>query len=111
MGRYNAQNGVELNWLNPDDPDFASLLIVRFMGQRAPVAPQIEGKYAVDDRLAEGFVIYSGAPLRAWVDLPPDLTQTYTYQIWTRDEAGNWSQTAQSITIDLSHESSEHHFN
>jgi predicted outer membrane repeat protein len=90
---------VQLSWVNPPQPDFAGVLIVRETGSAYDgTQPTDSTVYAPGDPLGDGEVVYVGTGEDAtpgasswWRDT--DLTNDfeYFYRVFARDEVPNYS--------------------
>ena len=78
---------MSLGWTNPEDADLSSVAIRRLPGPKAPVDPS-QGLLVADIL----------APANAYTDNGLTGSTTYTYALFARDGAGNYSPPA-PITV------------
>ena len=79
-------NNVTLSWANPADADFASLRVRRAAGAAAPAT------------IADGTKVDVAHAATSLTDRDLSPSTTYSYAIWARDYAGNYSTRA-TVTV------------
>jgi hypothetical protein len=84
-----ALSGVNVTWKNPLDDDFALTLVARYRG----VPDGVPGTQVPFERapFGSGTVLYTGAGTAAFDPIGPSACGSLTYQLFARDDAGQWS--------------------
>ena len=84
-----ALSGVNVAWKNPPAADFALTLVARYAG----VPDGVPGTQVPEERapFGSGTVLYAGSAEGAFDPLGPHACGSLTYQLFSRDDAGQWS--------------------
>ncbi|MCE9615271.1 MAG: right-handed parallel beta-helix repeat-containing protein [Lentisphaerae bacterium] len=101
-----GQASVQLNWTNPTDEDFASVLVLRRSGAAPTGVPVSTNTYFKGDVLDDGVVVYAGpgsngAPGAAsgFTDEQLDDQVLYHYAVYTTDRVPNYGPAAATSAL------------
>ncbi|MEJ5165484.1 MAG: CxxxxCH/CxxCH domain-containing protein [Thermoanaerobaculia bacterium] len=89
---------IDLSWTNPSDSDFSSVLLIR--GPAGGICPSFapqEGLSYSTGQQGSDYIIYTGNGT-SFSDTGLQPNTTYCFEIWAKDNCGNWSSTPSSTT-------------
>jgi hypothetical protein len=91
--KVTPSNGASnITWTNPTDSDFNATVVVRYAG--APDAKPSGAVPAVGAAFGSGTVLYADSGTSVTDTTLPTGCNVFTYQFWTHDRKGQWSEAA-----------------